>query len=172
MVGLRNATRTQRLGPKTRMKNPADKQAKDEWIRRVLGVDVSTGSSLVDTGDDIVGLWWNAKDTINEQLEGLRHAILATEHPLAARACENGLGGFSGGVLVRFQASVIECGNAAPEAAKRAWQNIERDGAALTAFISSDPILSLLEKNPFGIHVTIREDVTRAVEAILKQAKA
>jgi hypothetical protein len=152
----------------------AQKQEKDEWILRVLGVEISpvADDSSSQAAEDIVGIWWDAKDSINEQIEALRHAILNTGHPLAARACENGLAGFSGGALVRFQATVIECRNAVPDAAGQARKNMEKYAAALTKYVSYNPVLALLEKNPFGIRLTIRQDVTRAVNSILQQAKS
>jgi hypothetical protein len=82
--------------------NSGAEREKDEWLRRVLGMEVrnaANGGPGQSAPTDIVGIWWDAKDPVNEQLDALRHAILKTSHPLAARACENGLGGFSGGVL-------------------------------------------------------------------------
>jgi hypothetical protein len=148
--------------------------AKNEWVHRVLGLEISPAATAsgAQPDHDIVGIWWKAKDLINDQLDALRHAILATEHPLAARACENGLGGFSGGVLVRFQTSLIACRNSAPDAAGPAWQDVRKSAAALTDAIAANPLLSVIEKNPFNIRVTIHEDVTAAVAAILLHAKA
>jgi hypothetical protein len=146
---------------------------KDEWVSRVLGIALRPpASSSPDTAApaDIVGIWWDAKDQINEQLEALRTAILQTGHPLAARACDNGLGGFSGGVLTRFQAAVIDCRNANPEATGAARRNLEPYAASLADYVSSNKILTLLEHNPLGVRVTIRQKVTDAVNSILKHA--
>jgi hypothetical protein len=156
------------------MGNSSAGREKDEWLRRVLGVEIphaANGSIAQSASGDVVGIWWDAKDSVNEQLDALRNAILKTGHPLAARACENGLGGFSGGVLARFQAAVIDCRNAAPDAKGRARQNLEKYAASLAQYISSNPILALLEKNPLGVRVTIRQDITQALTSILKQAE-
>src|SRR4051794_36963374 len=82
------------------------------WIARVLGISVPGKAPDV---PDIVGLWRDAKDAIDTQIEGLRQAFLKTGHPLAQAACEKGLGAFSGGRLTAFQTAVIERRNAAPD---------------------------------------------------------
>ena len=151
-----------------------DRQARRDWIRRVLGAEIpilADGGDLARQDQDIVGIWWNARDSINEQIEALRHAILNTGHPLAVDACENGLAEFTGGVLVRFQAAVLECRNATPEALEQARQNVAAYGALLQTFIASSDTLPLIEDNPWGIQVTIRQDVGRAVAAILQHTK-
>lgn len=156
------------------MKNSSADREKDEWLRRVLGAEIrnaANGGPGQSAPTDVVGIWWDAKDSVNEQLEALRHAILKTRHPLAARACENGLGGFSGGALARFQAAVIDCRNAAPDARGRARQDLKKCAASLAQYVSSNPVLALLEKNPLGVRVTIRQDIARALISILKQAE-
>jgi hypothetical protein len=143
-------------------------ELRHEWIKRVLSVD-PTAAAASPTPADLVGLWWDAKDRVNAQIDDLRRVFMATEHPLATAACEAGLGAFSGGVLVRFQAALLNYKQAS--AAKRAavGAQLGKVAADLRSFIADSAMLPLLEGNPFGVNVTIRPEVLRALDAILAQ---
>ena len=143
----------------------------------MLGVTLPVTASANDgqvsqahDGADIVGLWWDTKELVDSQIETLRRAFLATEHPLAQAACEKGLGAFSGGVLTHFQAAVIERRNAQPAAVGAASAKLKRYADQLAGFILSSRMLGILEANPFGVHVTIRRDVPAALAKILALA--
>jgi len=146
-----------------------------EWIERVLGVmlshpgDVQDGPAAM-SDQDIMSIWWEAKDAMGQQIETLRRAFLATGHPQAQLACEKGLGAFSGGVLSRFQAAVIDRRNAPPSDKEVAAVKLERLASQLAGFVLGNRMLPMLEANPFGVDVTIRRDVPTAVARILALA--
>jgi hypothetical protein len=146
--------------------NALDDAAKAiEALRTALDAKGVADPSLV-RGEDPVGIWWDAKDKVNEQIEKLRHVFLGTGHALAQAACEKGLGAFSGGMLTRFQAAIIDYNQAAVAARAGKSQQVRQLGDALTKYISGNATLSILENNPFGVPVTIRDDVLNAVGKI------
>jgi hypothetical protein len=138
-----------------------------EALRIALDVTAAAPAPAPASGDDPVGIWWDTKDKVNEQIERLRHVFLATGHALAQAACEKGLGAFSGGMLTRFQAAIIDYNQAATTARPDKSQRVRQLGDALTKFISGNATLPILEKNPFGVPVTIRRDVLNAVDKIV-----
>jgi hypothetical protein len=157
-------------------RNPGN-AAQRAWIARVLSVTLPETAGVGDAqanpaggGEDIVGLWWDTKDAVNAQIDALRHAFLATGHPLAQEACEKGLGAFTGGLLARFQAAVIEYRNASPSARTTAATKLKRYADQLAGFVLSNRMLAILEANPFGVRVTIRRDVPAVLAKILALA--
>jgi hypothetical protein len=152
-----------------------DRSRRDDWVRRVLGAEIAReGKSGTDQryGDlsqssgDPVGIWWDAKDRLNDQLQKLRHAFMDTGHPLAGAACEAGLGEFYGGIIVSFQAALIDFNTAdAPDRAALA-KKVRQLGSELSKFVTTNDMLPLLEANPFGVSVTVRSDVLSAIQRI------
>ena len=124
------------------------------------------GGAPTESGADPVGIWWDAKDRVNEQIEQLRRAFLETGHQLAAAACEKGLSAFSGGLLVRFQTALVDYNQAAGEMRAAKSQSVRKIGGALKAFVAQSATLSILEDNPFHVAVTIRGDIVGAVDTI------
>lgn len=146
---------------------PATPAARDAWVARVLNVELLTQRQGTVAETDLAGIWWNTKETVNQQLEALRRAFLATGNPLAPAACEKGLGAFTGGTLTRFQAAIIDCRGTAPPADSKAAANLRTHGAKLSAYIQNSKMLPILERNPFGINLTLRRDIPAAVTKIL-----
>ncbi len=156
-------------------RDPGLMAQRSAWVERVLGVMLSHPSDVQDgpagmSDQDIMSIWWEAKDAMGQQIEALRRAFLATGHPQAQLACEKGLGAFTGGVLSRFQAAVIDRRNAPPADKEAAAAKLERHASQLAGFVLGNRMLPLLEANPFGVDVTIRRDVPTAVARILALA--
>jgi hypothetical protein len=155
-----------------------ERPRQDDWIRRVLGVQCAREEKSAkgpphgapsQSGSDPVGIWWDTKDRLNEQLEKLRHAFMNTEHPLAGAACEAGLGAFSAGILVRFQAALIDFNTADDRDREARVEKVRQLGGELGNFVATNDMLPLLEANPFGVSVTVRADVLSAIERIVQE---
>lgn len=153
----------------------SERALQDDWVLRVLGVETAqressapepTHGALPQSGSDPLGVWRDAKDRVNDQLEKLRLAFMKTRHPLAGAACEAGLGGFSGGIFTTFQVALIEFNTADGRDRIARAEKVRQLGGKLGKFIATSDMLPILEANPFGVRLTLRTDVLSAIERI------
>jgi hypothetical protein len=152
-----------------------------EWVARVLGFAIPRGTGapaeiVVRPGAarapppiayvSVQGraLWQDARDVVNDQVSALQGYLRTLDDPDLRQIADHGLGALTKRLGTELVVALIEV-DAAPGAAPAR----ERAVSAVTGyrqFLQQDPLVRLLEENPFGVPVTIRATLGRALDQI------
>lgn len=158
-----------------------DRDAKGQWIARVLGVDVGGRqpdgkgpTGLVDKREvakRCLQLWLDAKETADAGISRLQKELQSTDDPMFLRIADRGLSAVSGkvqvGIRVGLEEFVRNADPAGPAAAKLAGSV-----ADFRRFIENDPAVMLCDENPFGTDVGLRAIFGKALQQIDKELSA
>ncbi len=161
-----------------------DRAAQDDWIKRVLGLDVGTPTSadaigaaaivapLQDTlepgsadGTSIVALWVKVTDEADRQLKELYEMLRAPRHTVLAAAAErieSALSSYRTGLT----SALLEYDHATGPGRDTARQNALRTVITSKANIAIDKYVIAAETNPFGVSVSVRAAWDAALDLI------
>ena len=140
----------------------AETDAGDAWVLRVLGLDVRASSrSAVKT----MPIWQDARDVAGEQSGTLQGVMRNSGMPLQ-RIADTGLNGFTQTRLVGMQVALMEFDQAQGEARRKAAGKAQAATQAMRQFLQTSPIPRLLDENPFGIPVSLRDGLTAALDRV------
>lgn len=117
-------------------------------------------------GPATLPIWRDARDSVNDQLGRLQDAMRNHGMPLFARIADKGLNGITETRLVRLQAGLMDLDAAADEARPQAAAKVRAAVGEMRAFLSSNPVLPLLEANPLKVPVTLRTTLGEALDRI------
>ena len=117
-------------------------------------------------------VWLDAKDDANEQIGKLQTAMRSLRHPLFDRVADQGLNGITGRLQVGLQVALTEVDHASGTARAAAQTKARAVVADFRNFLTTDPVLPVLEKNPLGVKVTLRAGLGQALDAIDKALAA
>lgn len=110
--------------------------------------------------------WPDALEEVNAQLSRLGKALRATGEPLGQQIADQGLSALTGRLRVGLQAALIDLESARPHQRAAAAGKARAAAQSMQRFLDSDPVLPLLESNPFGVMLTVRSRLTVALRAI------
>jgi hypothetical protein len=124
------------------------------------------GAAAKPAGRKSLPTWIDAKEEAGAQIGKLQEAMRGLGHPLFARLADQGLNGITGRLQVGLQVALTELDGASGEARVKAQQKARGAVADLRSFLSTDPVLPLLEDNPLGVPVTLRAGLSHALDTI------
>jgi hypothetical protein len=174
----------------------AGRNEKVEWVRRVLGVDFGSGS---DTGSHDganekakrlpmrararplgpprylsvqgIALWNAAVDDVLTQTESLADVLERADDPTLkdiAKACPDAVMKCLGAELVTALRDVDRVAPPHQEAARTAAQQIVKQ---YKDRIAVEPVFRLVDDNPYGVQISVRQTLIRALGTIDRQLK-
>jgi hypothetical protein len=111
-------------------------------------------------------IWRDAKDQAGAEISQLQQALRGTGVKLFEQIADQGLNAITGRLQVGLQAALMDVGNGGSKDKARAAV------ADFRSFLAADEVLPLLEQNPFGVKVTLRTELPRALDAIEKALAA
>lgn len=110
--------------------------------------------------------WPDALDEINAQINKLQRALQATQNPLGLAMADQGMNALTGRLKVGLQVALMELDQAPPERCEVATRKVRTAAGAMQRFLDTDPVLPLLENNPFGVMLTLRSRLGTALSTI------
>ena len=162
------------------------------WVLRVLGIAPAGATATATTGASASRAWqaarqaWqDANDAVNDQINGLRVAMLAMakagddeQEGLAEALTEIANGGLN--VIpdmnrVRLMAALMEVGSGEPATMRQFGAKALAQISAFEAFLASSEQIEVCDANPIGAPVAIRATLTpplRAMAAALQSGMA
>ena len=126
----------------------------------------ASGTGSVRPVAKVLPLWADAREATGVQIGQLQGHLQDSGLPLFERIADKGLHGVTEGQLVAMQVALMTYDAAAPPAREAALTRLRAAVAAMRAFLASNPVLPLLETNPFGVEVTVRDTLSGALDAI------
>jgi hypothetical protein len=131
------------------------------WVTRVLGINSpGPGSS---GRIRVLPIWQVAKEAADSEIAKLQDGFRATGHPLGKVIADKGLAGLSRRLFVPVVAALMDYdADAGQAAASQALSALDR----VQEFVASHPALPVLERNPFGVTVTLRKTLGTAAHRI------
>ncbi|MFK7751722.1 MAG: hypothetical protein AB8B51_04160 [Sedimentitalea sp.] len=133
------------------------------FLSAFLGVEPTAAAPV----PAVLGLWMGAKQTTGDQLNELQNHLKNSGLGLFERIADKGLHGITSGQLTAMQVALSELdkSNGAAGAVRKARTAI----ADMRAFLTTNEVLAILERNPFDIPVSIRATLGNALGEIEKQ---
>jgi hypothetical protein len=115
-----------------------------------------------------LSIWQQAKELTDEQIGKLQAVFRQANDPLSLRIADQGLTGFTKNLQVGLQVALREFDQAAGDGRSAAAAKVQASSAKLRIFLQKHPAVPLLEKNPFGVPVTLRATLGAALDDIDK----
>ncbi|MDC0659826.1 hypothetical protein N6L27_17640 [Leisingera sp. SS27] len=139
---------------------------------KVLAQALKTPAAAEAPGEDVMAIWQAAKEDVDRGISVLQAALRSQNHPVLARIADAGLAGVTGGNQTALMKALFEMNSAGGEARKTAAQALLAQVAAYGKFLKDDPVIALVEENPFGISAPVRAPLGNALRQIAGIAKA
>ncbi|OBY25965.1 hypothetical protein [Leisingera sp. JC1] len=121
---------------------------------------------------DVMAIWQAAKEEADRGISDLQAALRSQNHPVLAQIADAGLAGATDGNQTALMKALFEMKSATGEARKAAAQALLAQVAAYGKFLKDDPVIALVEDNPFGISAPVRAPLGNALRQIAGIAKA
>jgi hypothetical protein len=157
----------------------ADMPAREDWIRRVLGVELSKGrlgaAAPVRAARNVpakpraplMPIWVKAKEEVDVGIGRLQNVLRGFDDGDLNAITEFGLYGVTDRANVRLMTALTEADlGASPEALRRVVDAV----GEFRAFLDVAPIVELLENNPFGVQVPMRRTLEAALAELERRA--
>jgi hypothetical protein len=115
-------------------------------------------------------IWLEAKEQIDEQINKLQVALRTFTDPRLDRIAELGVYGLLEQPQVPLMAALLDFERTPPSARLGPPRDkVLKAIGVMAKAIAQDPIIDLCEKNPFGVSISIRSTVARALGQIKTQ---
>jgi hypothetical protein len=124
-----------------------------------------------DTGR-LLDIWQQAKDTLNDQVSRLQSALRGRNNPDLLVIADKGLNGFTRRLQVGLQVALMNYDSVQGDARAQAKSRVLALVAEWRQFLQGDRFIQLIERNPFGVSVTIRATLGAALDRIGQQSNA
>jgi hypothetical protein len=144
----------------------ADAASRQEWIKRVLGVDLPAAGSAAGPRAKLMPVWTDAKEAVDSGIDKLQQALRAADDDDLRQIAEFGLFGATQGQTVRLMAALREADSGRDGALPKVRDAVQdyRD------FLDAAPIVDLIEDNPFGVSVPLRKMLGAALAELERLA--
>lgn len=146
------------------MANEAEKR---DWLLRVLGFDVSRNAGSGKQGG-YLGIWRDAKEGVDAAIDALAARLRAFGDPDLERIAEFGLYGLTDGETVALTAALREA-EADPAGAR---DKLADAIDAYRAALDDNDAITLIDRNPFGVQVSMRATLGRALAQLEQKLAA
>lgn len=114
----------------------------------------------------LLPIWRDARTAVGIQISSLETVLKGKDHPLFQRLGEFGLAGFTGRKLTSLEVAVREYDGAKAENRGTMETKLRKALSDMQTFASSDAVVAMLDDNPLGATVKIRETLSTALSAI------
>ncbi|QDI76309.1 MULTISPECIES: hypothetical protein [Leisingera] len=121
---------------------------------------------------DVMEIWQAAKEDVDRGVSELQAALRSQNHPVLAQIADAGLAGVTDGNQTALMKALFEMKSATGEARKAAAQALLAQIAAYLKFLRNDPVITMVEDNPFGVSVPVKAPLTSALRQMADIAKA
>jgi hypothetical protein len=145
-----------------------DDASKREWIRRVLGVSVSTPTATPGPRAKLLPIWIDAKEEVDAGIAKLQNALRATGDQDLEQIAKFGLYGATEGESVQLMVALREADSGQADALKKVVAAVHD----YQAFLDGAVIVDLIEDNPFGVEVPLRKRLGAALSELEQLATA
>ncbi len=108
--------------------------------------------------------WVDARQQVGEQIAKLETALRAAGWPLTDRIAEFGLAAFTGRRLTQLEVALREFDGAKGDTVTTTADTLRLALTDIEAFASDDEVLGMLDDNPFGATLTLRDTLLRATK--------
>ncbi len=112
-------------------------------------------------------VWQAAKESVDGKLEALSRELRSLEDADADQVAEFGLFGLTGGrETVGLMAALAEYDGAAPDGRAAATAGLRKAVASYRQVLDTNPMVELLDDNPFGVDVALQATLGGALRQI------
>lgn len=152
-----------------------------EWTQRVLGVAVPNASVGKPSGapptrtptaaTKAAAVWTEAKDKVDSGISALARALRARPQKVLHRVADEGLFGLTtGGLTVPLTAAILEFDATVGPARAKAARALNQQIANYRTNLTGNPIVRLVDENPFGVDVGLRKTMLDALARLERHA--
>lgn len=114
-------------------------------------------------GADLLPVWNATREDLDRQIELLKAALRSFRHPDLDRIAEVGFNAFTDGRNTKLMAALFDFKQSpTPQAAAK----VEAAIARYEELLGSGSVLDDYDDNPFGVRVTLRQTLTRGLDAL------
>ncbi len=162
--------RIARANTAARTQKFADANAHLDRIEELLAQTAPEGAApeAKDGAARTLQTWQSAKEMVNSQITRLQGKLRETQDPDFLRIANFGLNGITKRLQVGLHVALMEFDQAQGEARDKARAKAQAAVKDFRAFLKSDPMVAVVEDNPFGVPVTLRTTLGKALNAIHK----
>ncbi|EDZ48184.1 hypothetical protein RBY4I_3404 [Rhodobacterales bacterium Y4I] len=121
---------------------------------------------------DPMAIWQAAKEDVDRGVSSLQDALRAQNHPVLAQIADAGLAGVTEGNQTALMKALFEMKSATGDTRKAAAQALLAQIAVYLKFLKDDPVIGMVEDNPFGVSVPVKAPLTSALRQMADIAKA
>ena len=148
------------------------RQLRDEWIKRVLGVDIPGGGAAdLDAWVAALDSVENAFNDVSAQIDVLRQALADQDEDEdlveLARSSEFGINGFTDGKRVALTGTIIKAGRSDPFKVAAGAGAVLAAAKLLLDHIETDGRIVACENNPPEVPVSIRDTMRAPLVALI-----
>jgi hypothetical protein len=119
-----------------------------------------------------LAIWQQAKDAVGAQIAKLQAALRQTKEPKFLRIADLGMNGITKRLQVGLHVALLEFDQGSGAARAKARSKAEALVADFQKFLQSNPEVQLVDENPFGVAVTIRASLGKALDGIAQALAA
>jgi hypothetical protein len=150
--------------------------AQRDWVERVLGIRVGSGSPS-SPGDfkkewqQSFAAWRDAIETVDSQMAALGAACRKIDDPWLAKIADLGLPAVTKNFKTPLMAACMDVANASPDKLAGAAAKARTAVANFANHIATDPQVAGCDGNPFGVAVSIRATLGPALKSLADALK-
>ncbi|AHD00357.1 hypothetical protein [Leisingera methylohalidivorans] len=152
------------------LKSGALPAAADGLKALIRALDTPAGDTVPPA--DPMEIWQAAKEDVDRGISSLQDALKSQNHPVLAQIADAGLPGVTDGNQTALMKALFEMKSATGEARKKAAQALLAQIAAYLKFLKDDPVIAMVEDNPFGVKAPVKTPLTNALRQMAEIAKA
>lgn len=137
---------------------------KRNWVERVLGIDLSSGTGSRDwrPSKPLLPIFVQAKESVDEGIGKLQDKLREAEDEDLDQIVEFGLYGATTGQTVELMAALRDAERGGEKARKRLVDAVHD----YQDFLDGASIVDLIETNPFGVSVPLRQTLGAALDQL------
>lgn len=131
-----------------------------------------TGEAAAAT-QDLLPVWRDAKDSVDQQLEQFRGALLKTGDPYLTKIAQGGIETFVAGPgkeFVTLQTKLLDLKNATGEAQSKAAQKLLSAVESYRQFIAGNPFVKVCDTNRICGPLNVESTLTAALDELARSA--
>ena len=121
---------------------------------------------------DVLEIWRDAKESVDEGITKLQAKLRDNDDPTLSRIADLGLNGVTEGNQTALAKALFEFKAASGADKAKCAKALESQVATYAKFLASDPVLDLVENNPFGVSLPLRSTLGTALRQIAQACKA
>ena len=125
------------------------------FLTRYLGARRGASGETA-TAPKALPVWMAARETADQQIDALQKRLRSETLPLFQKIADAGLHGVTDGQLSRLQAALMDLDRTSGPAREGAVVKARTAMDDMRSFLATNTVLPILERNPFGVSVSVR----------------